>query len=108
MLSSLSPLNYRPPLMLHNLPPRRADYSHGEPHVCRGGLPLFINPFLVIFLLMMIISCLSLLEGGFVVFSLQLDPEGDFVEALGKQHTSEQAAKLINDHIGDWKGPLKR
>lgn len=39
---------------------------------------------------------------------VQLDPEGDFVEALGKQHTSEQAAKIIGDHVGDWKGPLKR
>lgn len=78
---------------------------HMESHVCRGGPPC--SSF---------ISCsrktnddhfLPLSPGGRIWF-LQLDPEGDFVEALGKQHTSEQAAKIINDHIGDWKGPLKR
>jgi protein SCO1/2 len=36
------------------------------------------------------------------------DPDGDFVEAIGRQHTSEQAAKIINDHVGDWKGNLKQ
>src|SRR5215475_12827799 len=33
-----------------------------------------------------------------------LDPDGNFVEALGRQHTAQQAADIINRHIGDWKG----
>ena len=31
-----------------------------------------------------------------------MDPEGDFVEAIGRQHSPEQAAGLIRAHIGDW------
>lgn len=53
-------------------------------------------------------NSLPLSLGGRGIWVVQLDPEGDFVEALGKQHTSEQAAKIISDHVGDWKGPLKR
>lgn len=34
------------------------------------------------------------------------DPEGDFVEAIGRQHTAEQGAKIISDHMGDWKGRI--
>lgn len=37
-----------------------------------------------------------------------LDPEGDFVEALGRQHTPEAAARVIGDHIKDWKKPLRK
>lgn len=37
-----------------------------------------------------------------------IDPEGDFVEAIGRNFTPEQAAKVINDHIKDWKKPLDR
>jgi len=36
------------------------------------------------------------------------DPEGDFVEAIGRNFTAEQAAKVISDHIGDWKGILDK
>ena len=36
------------------------------------------------------------------------DPEGDFVEAIGRNFTVEQAAKVINDHISDWKGKLDK
>jgi len=36
-----------------------------------------------------------------------IDPDGNFVEALGRQHTAEQAAKIINAHMGDWITPLK-
>ena len=32
------------------------------------------------------------------------DPEGDFVEAIGRQHSAENAAKIIVDHMSDWKG----
>lgn len=35
------------------------------------------------------------------------DPEGDFVEALGRQHTPQEAADLIIKYIKDWKGSLK-
>jgi protein SCO1/2 len=37
-----------------------------------------------------------------------LDPEGDFVEAIGRNFTAEQAAKVIRDHVNDWTGPLDR
>lgn len=42
------------------------------------------------------------------VLSIRLDPDGNFVEALGRQHTPEEAAKVINAHIGDWSGQLKK
>ncbi|MCJ1258689.1 Cu-binding protein [Lignoscripta atroalba] len=32
------------------------------------------------------------------------NPEGDFVEAIGRQHSAEKAAKIIVEHMGDWKG----
>jgi len=32
-----------------------------------------------------------------------MDPEGDFVEAIGRQHSPDAAAKLILEHVGDWK-----
>ena len=34
----------------------------------------------------------------------RIDPEGDFVEALGRNFSPEQAAKIIVDHIADQKG----
>ncbi|KAI2778078.1 SCO1 protein [Daldinia loculata] len=37
------------------------------------------------------------------IYFYLMDPEGDFVEALGRQHSPEQAAKVILDHIKDWK-----
>jgi len=42
------------------------------------------------------------------MLTLGADPEGDFVEAIGRNFTSEQAAKVISDHISDWKGPLNK
>lgn len=37
------------------------------------------------------------------------DPEGDFVEAIGRNFTADQAAKVISDHIKDWdKSELKK
>ncbi|KAH8907855.1 SCO1 protein [Coniochaeta sp. PMI_546] len=38
------------------------------------------------------------------IYFYLMDPEGDFVEALGRQHSPEQAAKIILDHMKDWKG----
>ena len=37
-----------------------------------------------------------------------VDPEGDFVEAIGRNFTADQAAKVISDHIKDWDQPLKK
>jgi protein SCO1/2 len=37
-----------------------------------------------------------------------IDPEGDFVEAIGRNFTADQAAKVISDHIKDWEKPLKK
>ncbi|PUU82991.1 SCO1/SenC-domain-containing protein [Tuber borchii] len=42
------------------------------------------------------------------IYFYLMDPEGDFVEALGRQHTPEQAAKIICDHIKDWKAAAKK
>lgn len=36
------------------------------------------------------------------------DPEGDFVEAIGRNFTADAAAKVISDHIKDWEKPLKK
>ncbi|KAH6630404.1 SCO1/SenC-domain-containing protein [Chaetomium sp. MPI-SDFR-AT-0129] len=41
------------------------------------------------------------------IYFYLMDPEGDFVEALGRQHSPDQAAKIILDHMKDWKGSLK-
>ncbi|MCJ1452731.1 Cu-binding protein [Mycoblastus sanguinarius] len=35
-------------------------------------------------------------------------PEGDFVEAIGRQHSAERAAKIIVEHMFDWKGGVKQ
>ncbi|QUC18018.1 uncharacterized protein UV8b_02259 [Ustilaginoidea virens] len=37
------------------------------------------------------------------IYFYLMDPEGDFVEALGRQHSPDQAAKVILDHMKDWK-----
>jgi protein SCO1/2 len=37
-----------------------------------------------------------------------VDPEGDFVEAIGRNFTADQAAKIMIDHIKDWEKPLKK
>lgn len=42
------------------------------------------------------------------IYFYLMDPEGDFVEALGRQHSPEQAAKLILDHMKDWRGEWKK
>jgi protein SCO1/2 len=42
------------------------------------------------------------------IYFYLMDPEGDFVEALGRQHGPEEAAKVIVDHMKDWRGPWKR
>lgn len=38
------------------------------------------------------------------IYFYLMDPEGDFVEAIGRQHSPEAAAAIIRGHVGDWKG----
>ncbi|KAI9841277.1 MAG: Cu-binding protein [Sclerophora amabilis] len=42
------------------------------------------------------------------IYFYLMDPEGDFVEAIGKQHTAEQAATIITNHVGDWRGGIDK
>ena len=37
------------------------------------------------------------------IYFYLMDPEGDFVEAIGRQHSPEQAAGIIAAHVKDWK-----
>ena len=36
------------------------------------------------------------------IYFYLMDPEGDFVEAIGRQHSAERAAGIIREHMGDW------
>jgi protein SCO1/2 len=38
------------------------------------------------------------------IYFYLMDPEGDFVEALGRQHSPQAGAKLMLDHMKDWTG----
>lgn len=40
--------------------------------------------------------------------ALVVDPEGDFVEAIGRQHSAGRAAKIIAEHVGDWRKELDK
>lgn len=42
------------------------------------------------------------------IYFYLMDPEGNFVEALGRQHSPEQAARVILGHMKEWKGELKK
>ncbi|KAJ0165093.1 Protein SCO1, mitochondrial [Colletotrichum tanaceti] len=42
------------------------------------------------------------------IYFYLMDPEGDFVEALGRQHSPSAAAKVILDHMNDWEGSWKK
>ncbi|EPE25164.1 Thioredoxin-like protein [Glarea lozoyensis ATCC 20868] len=37
------------------------------------------------------------------IYFYLMDPEGDFVEAIGRQHSPQQAATIILGHVNDWK-----
>jgi protein SCO1/2 len=41
------------------------------------------------------------------IYFYLMDPDGDFVEALGRQHSPDQGAKVILDHMKDWRGQLR-
>ncbi|KAL8796794.1 MAG: hypothetical protein Q9195_000877 [Heterodermia aff. obscurata] len=42
------------------------------------------------------------------IYFYLMDPEGDFIEAIGRQHSPETAARIIKEHMGDWKGGVKK
>ena len=42
------------------------------------------------------------------IYFYLMDPEGNFVEALGRQHSPQEAAKVILGHMREWDGELKR
>ncbi|EME39091.1 cytochrome C oxidase synthesis like protein [Dothistroma septosporum NZE10] len=42
------------------------------------------------------------------IYFYLMDPEGDFVEAIGRNFSVDAAAKVINDHIADWKGRIDK
>ncbi|PKY07903.1 SCO1 protein [Aspergillus campestris IBT 28561] len=45
------------------------------------------------------------------IYFYLMDPEGDFVECIGRQDTPESATRVIMEHINDWKRagkPLKK
>ncbi|KAH9829729.1 Protein SCO1, mitochondrial [Teratosphaeria destructans] len=42
------------------------------------------------------------------IYFYLMDPEGDFVEAIGRNFGVEAAAKVIGDHVADWRGKIDR
>lgn len=42
------------------------------------------------------------------IYFYLMDPDGDFVEALGRQHSPQEAARVILSHMREWKGDLKK
>jgi len=42
------------------------------------------------------------------IYFYLMDPEGDFIEAIGRTHSAENGARIIAEHMGDWRGKIKR
>ncbi|GAM43955.1 hypothetical protein TCE0_060r19187 [Talaromyces pinophilus] len=42
------------------------------------------------------------------IYFYLMDPEGDFVECVGRQDTPESATRLIMEHVNDWKREGKK
>lgn len=42
------------------------------------------------------------------IYFYLMDPDGDFVEAIGRNFTVEAASKVIGDHVADWKGKIEK
>ncbi|KAK3697348.1 Cu-binding protein [Vermiconidia calcicola] len=42
------------------------------------------------------------------IYFYLMDPDGDFVEAIGRNFTVDAAAKVINDHVADWKSKIEK
>jgi protein SCO1 len=36
------------------------------------------------------------------IYFYLMDPDGDFVQALGRQHSPAEAAQIITDYMKDW------
>lgn len=47
-------------------------------------------------------------QGDCGVANKGTDPDGDFVEAIGRQHSAKRAATIIVEHMNDWKGGVDR
>ena len=47
-------------------------------------------------------------QGDCGVANKRTDPDGDFVEAIGRQHSAQRAATIIVEHMNDWKGGVDR
>lgn len=45
---------------------------------------------------------------GPLILTGLVDPEGDFIEVLGRNYNAKEAAKVISDHVKDWDGWLDR
>ena len=41
------------------------------------------------------------------IYFYLMDPEGDFVEAIGRNFTVDAASRVIVDHVKDWKGKIE-
>ncbi|KAL8680795.1 MAG: hypothetical protein Q9186_003024 [Xanthomendoza sp. 1 TL-2023] len=41
------------------------------------------------------------------IYFYVMDPDGDFIECIGRQHTPESGAKIIKEHMSDWKNGVK-
>ena len=41
------------------------------------------------------------------IYFYVMDPDGNFVEALGRQHSPDESASIILRHMKDWKGKWK-
>lgn len=42
------------------------------------------------------------------IYFYLMDPDGDFVEAIGRQHSPIRAAEIILGHVSDWRGKIDR
>lgn len=42
------------------------------------------------------------------IYFYLMDPEGDFVEAIGRQHSPQEAARIMLEHISDYRGTIDR
>lgn len=42
------------------------------------------------------------------IYFYVMDPEGDFVECIGRQDTPESAAGIVLEHIRDWRKEGKK
>jgi protein SCO1 len=42
------------------------------------------------------------------IYFYVMDPDGDFVEALGRQHSPQEAANIMLAHMKDWRGGWRK